>query len=77
MKKITQENNIKIVGIELRTSNMEAMQTMPLFWQKFYQEGILQQTANKVSDNVLPYIQTLKIKDKIMRVPILSSLAQK
>jgi len=52
MKKITQENTIKIVGIELKTSNTEAMQTMPLFWQKFYQEGISQQIPSKVSDNV-------------------------
>lgn len=52
MKKITQENDIKIVGIKLRTSNVEAMQTIPPFWQKFYQEGILQQISNKVSDTV-------------------------
>jgi predicted transcriptional regulator YdeE len=52
MKIITQENSIKIVGIELRTSNLEAMQTIPLFWQKFYEEGILQKIPNRVSDNV-------------------------
>lgn len=52
MKKITQEKSILIVGIELRTSNLEAMQTIPPFWQKFYQEGILQKISNKVSDNV-------------------------
>jgi len=52
MKKITQQKNIQIVGIELRTSNLEAMQTIPPFWQKFYQEGVLQQIANKVSDNI-------------------------
>ena len=52
MKKTTQEKDIQIVGIELRTSNAEAMQTIPPFWQKFYQENILQQIANKVSDNV-------------------------
>ena len=52
MKKITQKKSILIVGIELRTSNLEAMQTIPPFWQKFYQEGILQKISNKVSDNV-------------------------
>src|SRR3989338_11532665 len=52
MKKTTQEKDIQIVGIELRTSNAEAMQTIPPFWQKFYQENILQQIANKDSDNV-------------------------
>ena len=52
MKKITQKKSILIVGIELRPSNLEAMQTIPPFWQKFYQEGILQKISNKVSDNV-------------------------
>ncbi len=52
MKKIDQKNNIQIVGIKLRTSNAEAMQTIPPFWQKFYQENILQQIENKVSDDV-------------------------
>ena len=52
MKKIDQKNNIQIVGIELRTSNVEAMHTIPLFWQKFYQEGVLQKIPNKASDDI-------------------------
>jgi predicted transcriptional regulator YdeE len=52
MKTITQENNINIVGIELRTSNIEAMHTIPPFWQRFYQENILQKIENRISDNV-------------------------
>ncbi len=52
MRKIPQEKSILVVGIELKTSNLEAMQTIPPFWQKFYQEGILQKISNKVSDNI-------------------------
>ena len=52
MQTITESKPITIVGIKLRTSNNEAMNTIPPFWGKFYQEGILNQIPNKVSSNV-------------------------
>jgi predicted transcriptional regulator YdeE len=52
MQTITQSKPITIVGIKLRTSNTEAMNTIPPFWGKFYQEGILNQIPNKVSSDI-------------------------
>ncbi len=52
MQNFNQDKPIKIVGIELRTSNSEAMQTIPPFWGKFYQEGILAQIPNKISNDI-------------------------
>jgi predicted transcriptional regulator YdeE len=64
MKKIDQKNNIQIVGLELRTANTEAMQTIPPFWQKFYQEGILQKIPNRVSDDVYAVYTNLENEGK-------------
>jgi predicted transcriptional regulator YdeE len=52
MQTINQTKPINIIGIELRTSNTEAVQTIPPMWQKFYQEGIMNQIPNKVSNDV-------------------------
>ncbi|QHE86730.1 GyrI-like domain-containing protein [Hydrogenophaga sp. BPS33] len=46
------ENALRIIGIELRTSNAEAMQTIPPHWQRFHEEGVLARIAGKLSDEV-------------------------
>lgn len=52
MRTIRQSKPILVIGIELKTSNKEAFQTIPPFWQKFYQEEILKKIPNKVSKDV-------------------------
>ena len=47
-----QTEEIKIVGIELRTSNNEAMETIPPFWGRFYAEDIMGQIAHKKSSDI-------------------------
>ncbi len=51
-KKMRQEKDIMIVGIALRTSNDEAMETIPPLWGQFYAEGILEKIKDKVSSDV-------------------------
>lgn len=43
---------ITIIGIELRTTNAVAMQTIPSHWQRFAQEGVLAALPAKLSDDV-------------------------
>ena len=43
---------ITIVGIELRTSNTEAMQTIPPHWQRFGQENVLATISGKRGEDV-------------------------
>jgi predicted transcriptional regulator YdeE len=43
---------ITVVGIELRTSNTEAMQTIPPLWQRFGQENVLAAIAGKRGEDV-------------------------
>ena len=43
---------LRIIGIELRTSNREAMQTIPPHWQRFTGEGVLARIPGKLSDEV-------------------------
>lgn len=50
--KIIQKDPIHIVGIELKTSNDIAAQTIPSQWQKFYQENILEKIPHKISMDV-------------------------
>jgi predicted transcriptional regulator YdeE len=52
MKKMTQARDIMIVGIALRTSNEEAMETIPPLWGRFLSEGILGQIPNRVNDEI-------------------------
>lgn len=52
MDTIAQTQPIRIVGIELRTNNEEAFETIPGHWQRFYGEGVLQKIPNKISDDV-------------------------
>jgi predicted transcriptional regulator YdeE len=43
---------ITVVGIELRTTNLQAMQTIPPHWQRFSQEGVLASISQRVNDDV-------------------------
>ena len=48
-----QPDAITVVGIELRTSNLEAMQTIPPHWARLGQEGVLERIAGRVDGDVL------------------------
>jgi predicted transcriptional regulator YdeE len=52
MKTEHQPEAITIVGLELRTNNEEAFQTIPMHWHRFGTEGILEQIPNKASTDV-------------------------
>ncbi len=43
---------IHVVGIELRTTNLEAMQTIPPHWQRFGQEEVLAHIPAKLNGDV-------------------------
>ena len=43
---------IHVVGIELRTTNLEATQTIPLHWQRFGQEEVLAHIPAKLNADV-------------------------
>jgi len=43
---------ITVIGIELRTSNLEAAQTIPEHWQRFTQEDVLAHIPAKRGDDV-------------------------
>ena len=45
-------NAFTVVGIELRTSNAQAMETIPAFWQRFQDEAVMEQIPNKLSDDI-------------------------
>jgi predicted transcriptional regulator YdeE len=53
MKIIEQAAPLLVVGIELRTSNDKAMETIPPHWRRFTEEGVLARIPNKASDDVL------------------------
>lgn len=43
---------ITVIGIELRTTNEEAMHTIPPHWQRLSQESVLAHISGKCSDDV-------------------------
>jgi predicted transcriptional regulator YdeE len=43
---------IHVVGIELRTSNLDALQTIPPHWQRFAAEDVLARIPDKRDDSV-------------------------
>jgi predicted transcriptional regulator YdeE len=47
-----QAQAIRIIGIELRTSNAVAAQTIPPLWRRFFEQGVLAQIPGKLSDEV-------------------------
>jgi predicted transcriptional regulator YdeE len=52
MRIIDQEQAIHVIGIELRTTNQEAFQTIPPHWKRFTDEGVPGRIAGKLSDEV-------------------------
>jgi predicted transcriptional regulator YdeE len=44
---------ITVIGIELRTTNAEAMQTIPPLWQRFAQDAVQASIPGKVDGDVL------------------------
>lgn len=52
MKVIEQAQAIHVIGIELCTSNQEAMRTIPPHWQRFTQEGVLARVPGRIGDEV-------------------------
>jgi predicted transcriptional regulator YdeE len=48
-----QAETITVVGIELRTTNLEAMQTIPPHWERFANEAVLDRIAGRVDADVL------------------------
>lgn len=53
--KIIHKEAIQIIGIELRTSNTPdaGPKDIPLHWEKFFSENILEQIPNKTSNEVM------------------------
>jgi len=48
-----QDEAITVIGIELRTTNADAMQTIPPLWQRFGQDGVQASIPAKVDGDVL------------------------
>ncbi|MDQ3021061.1 MAG: GyrI-like domain-containing protein [Bacteroidota bacterium] len=51
--KITSLEEIKLIGIQTRTSNDTAQTDIPELWQKFYSENIKGKIRNKINEDVL------------------------
>ncbi len=49
MRITPQPQAIRVMGIELRTSNAEALQTIAAFWQRFHAEQVLDRIPGKRS----------------------------
>lgn len=47
-----QDQALRIIGIELRTSNTEALHTIPPHWHRFVSEAVLERIPGKLSDDV-------------------------
>ena len=52
MKEQKQSTPIKVVGLQVRTTNEKAFEVIPAHWQKFYQDGILDKIQNKEGQDV-------------------------
>ena len=53
MQTVHQTHALHVIGIELRTHNGEAQQTIPPFWQRFSAEAPLQAIPHRLSSDVL------------------------
>lgn len=53
MQTVRQAQALHVIGIELRTHNGEAQQTIPPFWQRFSAEAPLHAISHKLSADVL------------------------
>jgi predicted transcriptional regulator YdeE len=52
MQTIVLSEPVWIMGLELRTNNTEAFETIPAHWGRFMGEKILSRIPNRVADNV-------------------------
>jgi predicted transcriptional regulator YdeE len=52
MNTIDFDHAIHVIGIELRTTNEEAFQTIPVHWKRFTEEGVPGHVAGKQSSDV-------------------------
>ena len=52
MEITTQPTAIRVMGLELRTSNAEAMRTIPAFWQRISEEQTLQRISARLSQDI-------------------------
>ena len=48
-----QDDAITVIGIELRTTNLDAMQTIPPLWQRFGQDGVQASIPGKQDGDVV------------------------
>jgi predicted transcriptional regulator YdeE len=48
----SQAQAIHVIGIELRTTNMEAMHTIPPHWKRFSDEGVMGRVPGRLGDEV-------------------------
>ena len=53
MQTVHQTQALHVIGIELRTHNGEAQQTIPPFWQRFSAEAPLRTLPHRLSSDVL------------------------
>lgn len=53
MYTLFQDQAIHVIGIELRTTNRDAAQTIPPHWQRFQAEGIAARIPGRTDDAVL------------------------
>ena len=49
---MNQKEAITVIGVELRTNNDEASQSIPAFWKKFYDENCLALLTDKESVDI-------------------------
>lgn len=49
MQRMNQKEAVTIVGVELRTNNEEASETIPAFWERFNEENLLAKLTDKES----------------------------
>ena len=52
MHNIQQCEAMNIVGLEVRTSNARAFETIPAHWRRFHGDEVLARISDKVSDDV-------------------------
>lgn len=52
MNTIIDTEEMTIAGVQLRTNNNEAFETIPKFWSTFWQDSILSQIPNKATNDV-------------------------
>ena len=52
MQRMNQKEEITVVGVELRTNNAEALQSIPAFWKTFHEENKLALLTDKESVDI-------------------------